>query len=323
MIIELNKKFIFDRTTQEEIFEFYMKEPMILREFYSNPLRIDSHPDCQFYFSPKGVLRLNDFAWNRKFDCFDFVQQMFQLSYPQAIQKIIIDMELLKSDNDKSIKINSSLKAVKSHKEELTFKVKKKLFTKSDLRFWRKYLLWLTSEHLEKGSIYSLDCLWINDNIAYECNKRDTAFVFHLAKGNNFQAYLVNTVISTKFIINNNRIIIGRGRINYDKSYLVITKSYKDWFLMWIMGVNCVAILSETLYDFPIEIISKFDYVFTLFDPDKTGKRCSVIYRRKYNTIPLLFKTGYKDYSDNLEQFGEEKMIKTIDETKQYYGITD
>ena len=89
------------------------------------------------------------------------------------------------------------------------------------------------------------------------------------------------------------------------------------------MGLNVVAILAETIYDFPIEILSKFDYVFTLFDPDKTGKRCSVIYRRKYNAIPLLFNTGYKDYSDNLEQLGEENMQQIIIKTKQYYGIID
>lgn len=321
IIIEDLKQFLFDKVTQEEIYEFYFKKRIVLREFYANPLRVDTNADCQFYYSPKGVLRLNDFAWNKKIDCFDFVKFQYNLTYYQALIKIIIDMKLLSSDD---IQFRGySLEDLKIHKIKLQFKVKRKKFTKLDIDYWRRYLHWLVPNDLEQANIYSLDCLWINDKITYDYKPRDIAFIYHLKQGDNFQAYFVKSKMTTKFILNNNRIIIGKKHIDYNKSYLIITKSYKDWFLAWKMGLNVVAILSETLYTFPIEIISKFNYVFTLFDNDKTGKKCSVIYRRTFNTIPLLFKTGYKDFSDNLEQFGEEKMQLTIKQTKQYYGIID
>ena len=64
----------------------------------------------------------------------------------------------------------------------------------------------------------------------------------------------------------------------------------------------------------------KYDFIFTLFDNDRTGISLSWLYRRRYNTIPLFVKIG-KDFTENLKHIGKEKMKEEIKNVKAYYGI--
>ena len=68
--------------------------------------------------------------------------------------------------------------------------------------------------------------------------------------------------------------------------------------------------------------LGKFKQVFTLFDPDKTGKHLAWLYRKHYNTTPLFFnpKEGEKkDFSDNTLFFGKPFMLDYIYDLKRKF----
>ncbi len=323
---DLDKYYILDRTTQEKIWKKYTGYEISYHKWYTNPLRIDEAPDCKFYRSEKtGVIRLNDFAYAWKFDCFELVCHIYKCKYYDACLHIIKDMKLLSAEVDESSQLHFSLSEATIQKVTRNIQVATREISLKELQHWQKYINSLSPKWLKQHGCYGLDRVWVDDKVMYDYKRNDIAFVYKIDKGNKFQCAFVDTKLDIRFMLTTTDMLIGINEIDYTKSYIIITKSFKDWLLMKKFGLNVVAILSENLYVFKwVYILIKFKYKLSLFDNDRQGKRCSVVYRRDYSCIPLLFPvTDPKDFSDNLEKYGENDMLDLITEVREYYEITD
>jgi hypothetical protein len=322
MIIEnVDKEFIFDRLSPEEIFCRYFSIPFIDTElFYVNPLRDDDFPSCRFYYNrDSGILYFNDFAW-KSFDCIGYVQQAYALSYYDALYHIARTFNLLSTQGNNLKPIQ-----VEVIKQELDIKVMERKLSNKDLQFWKNIDNSITEKELKDDHIHGLKAAWFNGKLVYSYTNGDVSFYYHLAPGYNYQLYNPNKFFgTTKFLHSRTDYLVGEYALNNECNYVLITKSVKDWFIAKRLGINAVAILSETLL-IPKELMitfSKGKLIFTLFDNDRAGKLASIRYRNTYNTTPLLFPSDMeKDISDNCVKFGIDSVLEMVIETKEYYDL--
>jgi hypothetical protein len=310
---ELNKAFVLKRITEEQIFCYYFPLDAInYKRFYKNPLREDNDAGCKFYIhKTSGILYFKDFAW-RSFDAFSFVQVKYFLNFNEAIFKIIQDFKLCDVSFNLTKEVITKLKKpAVTPKKVFSFDIKS--WNTPLIEYWRKYISWITVEDLTRYNIFPLYKYYVDKECKYT-NYKDIAFLYRLDK-HIFQLYAPNKLFeSIKFLTTSNK-IFGIKSVDYNKEYIVIAKSYKDFFLMRLLNINCIGVLSETirLDADAINCIEKFKFQFTLFDNDTAGKKASITYKKDYNTIPLLFPKGEpKDFSDNLLKYGERDVNDMI-----------
>ena len=111
--------------------------------------------------------------------------------------------------------------------------------------------------------------------------------------------------------------------LNKKHPHLVITKSYKDVIcLNQHFGINAVAPSSENKI-FSEKTIStlqrEYCNIFLLYDHDRAGRLFSRKYREKYGVSCLFFPfTMEKDFSDNLEKIGIDRMWFFLAKTISY-----
>jgi hypothetical protein len=324
----INKDFILARLSPEQIFCYYFGILEVdLNIFYLNPLRDDNNPDCKFYINRhSNILYFNDFAW-KHFDCFGYVQEQYGLKFNEAVYKIIIDFELVDDFSVSGILGTERTKYLKSVKpvEKKSFTVTTRKHNYRNLKYWKNFLDYITEEDLKKYNIFPLHTLYMNKKPLYTTTYKNS-FVYLLG-GKHFQCYggEGNLLRGNKFFNTVNK-VVGLKILDNTKEYVVITKSYKDWFLMKLMGINAITIMSETqrLSENDLSFLDGFKHVFTLFDNDVAGKKATIRFKRNYKTKPLLFSKGMeKDYSDNLLKFGSRDLWEMVQEVQEYYNIEE
>lgn len=308
----VDKKLLLSIITEKEIFEYYLNKPVDLDTKYYNPLRIDNHNNCNFFISNRtGKILFNDHAWEI-FDCFKFVQYLYHVSFPKALQIIYNDIVIKGKTNVEVIDSIQITKRVIKTK----IKIKRKRFTLDELAFWSvNDKLAIDEEILHSNKIYSLFCYWENDNYA----EVTFSFAYHWSDYN-YQLYFPKLLKGQRRFLNPSGIKYGDVEfVSFDESYILITKSKKDAFVARMLGINSMFIINEKIL-LDEEFMDSISHmrIFTLFDPDLTGKRLSVKYRRKYNTIPLFVLKG-KDLYEFLDLTDVNTVLTAVANIKERY----
>lgn len=308
--------------TDEEVFQFYFPEEISISRSYVNPLREDDdHPSCRFYRSKdKNILYFIDPAF-KNYDAYQFVMDMFRIPYLDACEKVYYDLGYMTG-------VKQPKPPPITKKEPSVIRVARGIWTDSHFNFWKEYDSSVTKDELEEAGHFALKTAWLNDKIIYSHGYGKRAFFYHLRSGYNYQLYNPDLFYQgVKFITTPNNNYVGWKKMKKPYSYAVITKSAKCTFFVQRFGINAVGQLTETRvmpkedWDYLFEGI---DRVFTLFDPDKTGKHLAWMYRKIYGTTPLFFdlKNGdEKDFSDNLKKYKSQYMAEYIDSTREYFNI--
>lgn len=325
---KLTKEYILSRISQEDIFYKYLGISPNTVEFFSNPLRADSHPDCKFYRDSRNVLKFHDFAYKWNVDCFNVVCRIHNCNYGEALHIIAKDFNL----KDSSVNYTPNIIPFET-KESIgrDIKVKRKEFTKEELLFWEENG-W-TKEMLDFYQISSLLYVWLDNNKIYTYHKRDMGFVYYFGMSKHllpqYKLYFPQRT-RFRFLQNTGNILQGYKQLPEGGDLLVITKSMKDVGLLNAYGIPAVAPMSESnvISEEQFEDLSnRFFHIVTLFDRDRAGMTASKRYKDKFNTIPLLFDANGKlfrgpddpkDLTDHFKEYGNNFMIDLIEDTKQY-----
>lgn len=333
---ELTREFILSRITEEDIFYKYLGIQPNMTDFFTSPFRIDNFPDCKFYRDSRGVLKFNDFAYKINLDCFNVVERLYKLNYGQALHKIANDFDIYNK------KVNlSPLRIFERtiNKEDFInreIKVQRKEFTKWDLEFWESQG-W-SKEALELFKVASLHRAWFvrdkKNMQIYEFSKNDPGFVYYFGMSKHLiPLYKLYFPLRKqyKFLQNANQDTIqGYHQLPESGDNLLITKSYKDVGALWGYNIPSIAPMSETILlneeQFE-ELNNRFFNIYTLFDRDRAGMIASQQYRKKYNTIPLLFDTERgvlfrkpdepKDFTDHYKVYGSNFMLDMVEDIKR------
>lgn len=323
---ELTKEFILSKIKEEDIFHKYMGIYPNTIDYFTNPFRQDTYPDCKFYIDGRGVLKFNDFAYRWNVDCFNVVQKVNNgCTYGEALHIIAKDFKLYDKEIDfRPIEIDEIFKA--EHKTiGREIGVQRKEFTNWDREFW--FSQGWTPESLAYFKVGSLLRAWIDKRQIYTYSKRDPGFVFFFGMKNFIPQYKLYFPLRDRFrfLQNTSNILQGYEQLPAEGDYLLITKSYKDVGALRGFDIPAVAPMSETTIITPDqfgELENRFFNIYTLFDRDRAGMIASQIYRKQYNTKPLLFETTNKlfrtqgepkDFTDNYKTYGLNYMIDLVE----------
>lgn len=315
--LKLSKEYLFDRISQEDIFEYYLGFP-VKEGFHKNPLREDKTPGCKFYYAGEYLI-FNDFAW-KKFNCFEFVMQKYGLDYRGALKKIAADL-LGGSSTPVNPKLYQRVR-FNDEKIDIPFKIKHKDFTPKELAFWNIGGIKVTQEMLQAGGIYSVHTLWED---GYVNTNLEMVFAF-VEDGMIKQIYFPeNKKIGKRRFRNKKDFKVGGwSQMDQTARYVVVTKSFKDRFFLRLFGVNTIYIVNEKILldkEYMDTLASMYDFIGFLLDNDFTGKRQLIHYKQTYPDItPMLFSCDEgKDTYDVTERFGGNYMMDLIEHTKQLF----
>ncbi len=314
--IRPNVQTLYKLVGQETLMSFYFGEKIDLRNKYKNPFRSDKHATCFFKWSQGGNLYFIDYATEKiHYNCIDIAQMRTGYEYPDILYKIESDFQLknFSLEDRLGLKIEvDSLKTVKpAEVKPASIKVKLTKFNQKDLEYWSQF--GVTEKILKFYDVRRVEKAWIAENIWYINNDFDPCYRYK--EKDKFKLYRPYADKRVKFRTNFfGGMLEGYTQLPHKGSILIITKGTKDVMTLHSIGVNAVAVRSETtpISENAYELLkARFDSIYVWFDADRAGiegaKKISEMY-----DIPVLYHHASlgKDISDIYKVHGKEKLIE-------------
>lgn len=257
-------------TTEYDIYSFYIGNQFKIGKVMSSPLRNDIHPSFGIYKSSIGSnLMWKDQATGKSGNVIMFVSEKFNITYEDALRKIMSDVENNLIATTKEGKyIEESYKKIKT-----IISVQKKNFTENDDEYWEQYFI--TRELLKKHEVYPILTFWVNDipsNLFY--SKEQPLYAYQVF--DKFQIYSPYAKKKSNKFRNSTTIFDIHGLEQLPKygKLLIITKSKKDVMVLDRLGYNSIAPCGENtpIPDVIIEDLKKrFTKIVIFYDNDEAG----------------------------------------------------
>lgn len=306
---------VLEHITQEQVFYYVFNCYPDIRKRYCSPYRVDSRPDCFFYYHSSGKLLFTDKAGGITHNCFEAIAYKYKLQTIKEVSQLLSTFDV--SD------IKSTF--VKPEVVETIIKTKSSSVTEEDLQFWGPY--GITLEQLRTDNIRRVKEALIIKGI------KKTHIIYddtlnYLIYSLNGRKKIYSPYSDLKFL-SNTKVDDVLKTCNTDLDSLVISKSYKDYRVLANQGVNCIWLQSETMFpteQFLAKISSYFKKIVALFDNDEAGIRQSKILASKIDvfypgkTRPLhlpvgLCSKGITDPSDLYKEKGKQELINFLKES--------
>ena len=314
--IRPNVKILYKLVGQESLMAFYFGESIKLNAKYKNPFRDDKHPTCFFKWSQGGNLYFIDYATEKvHYNCIDIAQLRTGYEYPDILYKIESDFQLknFSLEDRMSLKLEvDTLKTVKpAEVKPANIKVSLMRFTQKDFDYWAAF--GITPSILKYYDVRRVAKAWISDSIWYINNEFDPCYRYK--EKDKFKLYRPYADKRVKFRTNFfGGMLEGYTQLPHKGTILIITKGTKDVMTLHSIGINAVAVRSETspISENAYELLkARFDKIYVWFDADRAGKEGAEKISKMYN-IPMLShdeKLG-KDISDIYKDKGKDKLIE-------------
>ena len=335
-ITKVTLKQILKRTTEYDIYQYYIGGTIKVGKIMSSPFRSDVNPSFGIFKSSySGDLLWKDQATGETGNVVKFVERMNNISYQDALLKIwddIIVGHIKYSDHGKYIKEEYS-------NVRTTISISRKNFTKADDEYWGQYFI--GRDLLKKHLVYPIQTFWVNDvmsNIFYTKDKPLYAYEVY----DKFQIYYPYGDRKDKFRTNCTPYdLYGYEQLPPTGNILIITKSKKDVMVLDRLGYSAVAPTGENA-PIPTNVMedlkSRFKRIIIFYDNDTAGlngaEKLSKNIECDYIYIPEEYykRFGIKDISDYIKSYkitkskelikdlikSKEEIFETLDEnTKQ------
>jgi len=320
--IRPNVKTLYALLGQENLMSFYFGEKIDLRKKYKNPFRSDKHATCFFRWSQGGNLYFVDYATEKvHYNAIDIAQMRTAYEYPDTLYKIESDFQLKNFSLEDRLRLEMEVSTLKSPKpaevKPASIKVTVTKFTQKDLEYWLQF--GVTEKILKFYDVRKVDKAWIADNIWYISNTFDPCYRYK--EKDKFKLYRPYAEKKVKFRTNFfGGMLEGYTQLPHKGTILIITKGTKDVMTLHSIGVNAVAVRSETtpISENAYELLkARFDTMYVWFDADRAGEEGAKKISETYG-IPVLYHHGSlgKDISDIYKNHGREKLIKICQELR-------
>lgn len=311
---KITKDDIIERISQEEIYSFYIGEPIYSGIKLNSPLREDNVPSFVIYYHSKqpNTLMYYDFATKDTGDCITFVCKLFNVNYKEALLKIAYDFNL------STIEITSERKQIIEakriiEKKQVNIGIKQRDWKFYDKLFWKSF--GISKATLKKYNVVPISYVFFNGD-AYKAEKHAYAYIEFK---DNKVSYKIYQPFSERFKwINNANFTVHQGytQLPSNGDLLIITKSLKDVMSIHdCINIPAIGLQSESVMmkdTVMEEYKSRFKKVICLFDNDEAGKSLSNEFSAKYN-IPYFFVPeleNTKDFSDLVKNSSRQKAIE-------------
>lgn len=308
----ITKEYLLSKISQQDIFEKFLGVPVEYKGLICNPLRVDNNPTCSFKISNQGNIRFTDYSGYFKGDCFELVQFMYNLNYPEALEKIASVFKLSSSTEEIKFEKEAIFKPIKT-KADFKFNFRK--WTKQDLRFWGEY--GITQSVLKYFQIYPIQDFFLNGEWFYSHNNSDLAYCYWFGE-DDFKVYFPNRKkkennIAMRFLCNTQK-IQGWNQLPEKGDTLIITKALKDVCCFYQFGIPSIAPQAESCFideETMTELFKRFSNIYSWYDFDLGGIRGANKLKRAYNIKPIFLTNG-RFRSKNYGSKDPSDLIKTL-----------
>lgn len=320
-------KLIYEKYDDWDLFRYYFGE-FKTKKSYSSPLRNDDSPSLSFYINNRSQPRAKDLAFGKVYSPIDYVQELYGLTFQQALDKICSDFGILDINFKSDIYKVSKKEKEKIIKESLPSNIKSsvKEFTKEELQYWFEYGT-EKFETLRFFDIFSTNRFWIN-LVPMICSK--PTFTYFFKKSNHIKIYQPLANKENKWYSNSNNLEDIQGyyqaniKVNKPKLLLLVA-SMKEVTFLYERGITAMAAHNECANldpDFIRHLRKYCGVVMSLFDFDKAGIEGSEKLKKDFDidyfTKPEYFTSPEKDLTDYWKYGNKEELNQFIQEIKEY-----
>lgn len=311
---------LFEIISEFDIFDNYI-EDMYVNSIMKSPLRKDDNPSFNVFWSNKyQKLMFKDFGTGDRGGCITLLMRMFNISYKEALEQVVIDFGLedkfitTASKKVKKAVINDKDRIKNIIKKSVDIQVKARVWNSNDAKYWNQY--GISKATLKKFRVFPIKYIFINREV-YKAEKYAYAY---MEKKDNVIRFKIYQPYSLKMKWIGNLIegtLSGFSQLNKSGNLLIIASSLKDGMCLHDLGIKDIISPQTENYIFKEHIVSdlkrRFKNIVLFYDNDEAGivaaKKISELYDIKY------INTGsdeYKDPSDYYCKFGKKETIKMI-----------
>lgn len=296
---------------QVEVGSFYLSFPIVLNKMVNSPLREDKTPSCKF-INEEGNLVMFDFTRGKSYALFPLLMEFFSCSYEELRDKIVNDFFVGKRTS--TINRNTPNLKVVSYKERNTeLKIVPREILESDLALWNiSDLVPITKELLITYRIIPISFYVYADKVFQTL---DPAYAFSLSKEYTqiYRPKLSKSKAGSegRYRANTTRGIYGLDKCLKNHSYILITKSFRDWFYLSALGFNVCFVLSEAhkFTEEELDLLKQYsERIVLLYDNDKTGIEKAGEAAEKHSFEAIF----YKEAKDSVEMLQKNLNLTVI-----------
>jgi KaiC/GvpD/RAD55 family RecA-like ATPase len=308
--MSFSKEDLLAKVTSYDILNHYLQPyhnsgRLLAAKNISNPFQAEKQETPSFNIFPTmgtGEWRYKDFATGDDGSCFDLVMKLFNISFPEALQKINSDLTLLLNASPEPAKSNRQLAQATPK-----FEIKRKQFNDAEQGFWLKF--GIDEQTLKRFNVSSLEEFSTTSKIGnpYTTKSSSDKFIFAYENDNWVKLYKPLDEKKYKFQYLGTKeqgFIFGWKQLPENGELLIITGGEKDVMTLAAKGFNAITLNSETatlLKSIVDELKLRFKTILVLYDNDETGLKQSNILAVAHGlhrlVLPTLQNNG-KDISD-------------------------
>jgi hypothetical protein len=291
------------------VFQYYLNLPEVLT---GQDLQIKSlfnpserTPSMYIYLDPSCMeYKFKDFSTGKQGSKIDIVQQLFDLTYSQALFKITDDYNKWIMEGG-FLELDPEYKPVSKYAVDY---ISKREWNSKDAEYWLKYNIGtsMLNEYnvhpieyynMVKSSDDDIKKLTIQSPLIYGYyTKEEKCYKIYQPKQKSYKFIKIFSHLQ------------GLEQLKYDKDYLVICSSLKDAMCLKSFNFNLDVIApdSENTIIKPYiihNLISKYKKLLSLLDNDEAGHTGMEKYKQTYNINPIYIKSE-KDISDAVAKYG-------------------
>jgi hypothetical protein len=312
---DLSIKSILAKIGPYDIYRFYLGD-FTLAKAMKSPFRKDKHPSFSVRMGQSGLYHIDYGDESFRGDCFKLVQQLWGLTFDQALEKIDKDFGLgiTGGPTRNYQRIILQYDEPEMERKYVHILVITRKLNSEELAYWNQYHL--SADDLKKNHVYGVEKVYMNRRLIPNYGK---GLRFAYFSEPHWKIYKPTAKKGEKFYPNNipNDMMEGLGNLmNCDIG--IITKSRKDRMVISKIFPNVCstqnespAAINEDNLTF-IQQNCKQPYI--AFDNDKPGKKASQHYTNEYGwkhiNVPDHYLPGITDFADLAKEHGLDRVVR-------------
>lgn len=324
----LTRANVLEKVTQFDVFNSYCSPFVKLYKTFKSELRVDKSPTCSICRVGEKLI-YKDFAESKTRDCFDYIQEKYQISFIQALEMINRDFNLnllstVSLTNERVVAQISNFDIMEVPEQVVDIRVCTRNWSIYDKEFWNDRFD-ITSATLKKFKIFPLSGFYINGTYT-QCGSNVYGYYFgSLPDGR--EAWKIYQPYASKDLKWRSNcpegVIQGWEQLPETGDVVIITKSLKDVALLSQLDYPAVAPQAESNTISPDLVTSlkkRYTHILLLYDNDTPGIAAANKIAGEHNLPMFFMPEGSKDASDFVELYGSDNLLEYITETYEIYS---
>lgn len=315
--IELTQDQIFSTITDKEVYERYLGTSIDTLKKVKCCFHTDKNPSMGFYVASNKELKYKCFACGVQGNSINFVKDLFNINYPQALRRLQNDFNLTESSVPVIVK-RIEQTTIHHRVSDTAIIPVLRPFTAVDFDYWIKYHI--TLDMLLDYDVSGCERVFLFKNgihkLIRENNKLNPTYCYQI--NTRYKIYNPLDTTSNKWLnTTTSGDIQGMNQLPASGGLLFMTSSLKDVMCLKLLGYNAIALESEgahiepKIFDY---LCACFKNIIIFYDNDGPGIKYAEKMGAKLCIDYIHIPTNHpeKDISDYIARYGLDKAKQLI-----------